>query len=668
MDGEKLLYRITPADMEAGKGVGCTLCALLQDCVDGIVPKSSESAELDFVLKVRRERKESEASGPSPKTAPRLRIRPVDRPSLVTEYYLYTAPSDPAARDIITRPPLSRIDSTEAYQHTLARLDECIASHNNCPKPRETPLPTRVIDCMDPSKPRLLMTAGTLAPYLALSYVWGSNASHVTLESNIDKYLVGIDTSVIPRTIQDAITVTHKLGMRYLWVDAFCIIQNSTEDKNHELARMGQIYHDAYLTIVAASSAHGNAGILQDRPIPTHYATHPHLPYHCRDGRVGSISVFTDGIPDGRIQREPVDFRAWCFQERLLSPRKLIYATDALEYHCQTDFVSVNNSLKWGGYVKLNKLVFGLSDDEIRSRVAQWIDEDWGELQMEWVLTVSNYSSRALTQKTDKLVAFAGVAEQFNRLWHASAGRYVAGLWEKHLSRDLLWLRESSYQDWLDDPLHPRPQVYLAPSWSWASVEGRVRVQPPVLYSGDDVEVCDVLKCDVTLMDERQPYGRVTAGRLEIRAARVPIPSILWDDTSEQHYELVVPTEELRARITTALPQDGIVVGKFRARGTGEDSTSSQITVRREHMQSELLAVVDSTEFEDSLLTSVGRAFIAFDGPESGAPGRAWFVSIYQLNNENIIYTEGLIVPNAGYANNIDVENYADSKHVQIAA
>lgn len=93
MDGGKVLYRIAPADMEAGKGIGCTLCALLQDCVDGIAIESPESVGLEFVLKVRRERKESEVSGPSPKNTPRLRIRPVDRLSLVTEYYLYTSPS-----------------------------------------------------------------------------------------------------------------------------------------------------------------------------------------------------------------------------------------------------------------------------------------------------------------------------------------------------------------------------------------------------------------------------------------------------------------------------------------------------------------------------------------------------------------------------------------------
>lgn len=411
---------------------------------------------------------------------------------------------------------------------------------------------------------------------------------------------------------------------------------------------------NADLTIVAASSAHGNAGVLQDRPIPAHYATHPHLPYYCRDGRVGTVSVFTDGVPGSgnALPKEPVDSRAWCFQERLLSPRKLVYATDALEYHCQTASAPVNNSIRWGGPVKLNKLLFGLSDDEIRSRVAQWSEEDWGELQVEWMFVVLNYTSRALTQKTDKLVAFAGVAEQFDRVWHASAGRYVAGLWEKHLSRDLLWYRESLHEDWRDDPLLPRPQVYLAPSWSWASVEGRVHVQPPVICDDDDdVVVCDVLKCDVTLMDERQLYGRVTAGELEIRAIMVPMPSVLWDDTSAREYVFVVPTDELRAKVATAHPQDGVIVGNFRPTGTrrGEDSVPTQITVRQEHMASDLLAVVQFTKLEESLLTSApGHAVLAFDGPEGGAPGRAWFVLIYQENTNGAICTEGLMVVKEG--------------------
>lgn len=74
-------------------------------------------------------------------------------------------------------------------------------------------------------------------------------------------------------------------------MDAFCIIQDSSEDRDTELIHMGSIYRDAYLTIIASSAAHGNTGILHDRHMPGYYATHPRLPFHCRDGHVGTVSV-----------------------------------------------------------------------------------------------------------------------------------------------------------------------------------------------------------------------------------------------------------------------------------------------------------------------------------------------------------------------------------------
>ncbi|THU89040.1 HET-domain-containing protein, partial [Dendrothele bispora CBS 962.96] len=394
-------------------------------------------------------------------------------------------------------------------------MNECISKHSNCPRPSLTPLPTRVIDCEDPSKPHLFITQGILSPYAALSYVWGSDTSHITLTSNFDTYVDDIDPSIIPKTIRDAITVTHGLGMRYLWVDAFCIIQDSNEDKNRELIRMGQIYRDAYITIIASCASRGNAGILHDRPIPASYATHPRLPFYCKDGRLGTVSVSTDSPPSNEQMKEPVNHRAWCLQERLLSPRKLIYATDSLQYQCQTDTIAVNNSLNQQAVEKLNNLCFSLSDTEIPDKMVSWMDQDWGTLQMEWVLVVSDYTRRSLTQKTDKLPAFAGIAEQFARIWHTRSGQYFAGLWEKHLLRDLLWFREPWSFGWLDDQPRPRPKVYLAPSWSWASVAGHVRVQPPVDCPNN---VCEILECKVTLMDERQPYGEVSSGWLKLSA------------------------------------------------------------------------------------------------------------------------------------------------------
>jgi hypothetical protein len=67
---------------------------------------------------------------------------------------------------------------------------------------------------------------------------------------------------MLPQTIQDAISVTHRLGIRYLWVDALCIIQDNPIDKSTEINAVGANYKNATLTISAASAASVELGFL----------------------------------------------------------------------------------------------------------------------------------------------------------------------------------------------------------------------------------------------------------------------------------------------------------------------------------------------------------------------------------------------------------------------
>jgi len=83
-----------------------------------------------------------------------------------------------------------------------------------------------------------------------------------------------------------------------------------------------------------------------------------------------------------------------------------------------------------------------------------------------WANLVHSYTSCSLTNPGDKLVALSGVAKL---LQEVSGDEYLAGLWRKHLPSQLLWKRTSDQTS----PLLPA-QEYRAPSWSWASVDGRL--------------------------------------------------------------------------------------------------------------------------------------------------------------------------------------------------
>jgi hypothetical protein len=65
----------------------------------------------------------------------------------------------------------------------------------------------------------------------------------------------------LPRTIEDAITVTQHLNYRYLWVDELCINQRDPTHCASQIKKMDQIYKGADLTIVAAAGDHKDFGL-----------------------------------------------------------------------------------------------------------------------------------------------------------------------------------------------------------------------------------------------------------------------------------------------------------------------------------------------------------------------------------------------------------------------
>ena len=81
---------------------------------------------------------------------------------------------------------------------------------------------------------------------------------------------------------------------------------------------------------------------------------------------------------------------------------------------------------------------------------------------MLWGLVVANYTQRSLSWKTNKLLAFAAIPGQFDGIWEATwlPARYVAGLWEGFLPRDLLWRRQIYAPVGSEDDLGPRSAEY----------------------------------------------------------------------------------------------------------------------------------------------------------------------------------------------------------------
>jgi Heterokaryon incompatibility protein (HET) len=157
-----------------------------------------------------------------------------------------------------TLPSLSTL-SNKNTELVLKWISECKSRHHKCYLGGATWVPTRLLDVgpEDGSKvPRLVETAreNIQAPYAALSHMWG-DSSHIpplrTLTSRYEAMKSGIQMWELSTNFADAVVVARKLGLRYIWIDSLCIIQDSLSDWNREAATMHEVYKYAEVTIAA---------------------------------------------------------------------------------------------------------------------------------------------------------------------------------------------------------------------------------------------------------------------------------------------------------------------------------------------------------------------------------------------------------------------------------
>lgn len=213
----------------------------------------------------------------------------------------------------------------ETIRQWLKDCDEDPA-HSNCQLAKSPRFPTRLLDVQN-SQVRLVQTHDVKEPYLALSHPWGDPQKHrhfCTYTDNIEQHEKGIPFETLPATFADAITITRKLGCRYLWIDSLCIIQGADGDFTEQSKHMGDVFSSAYC-VLAASRANGQCdGFLGER-----YSRD----YVALDRGAEGIYHICEHIDDfqGDVVAGALNKRGWVLQERALA-RRTIYFTEKQTY------------------------------------------------------------------------------------------------------------------------------------------------------------------------------------------------------------------------------------------------------------------------------------------------------------------------------------------------
>jgi hypothetical protein len=363
----------------------------------------------------------------------------------------------------------------------------------------------------------------------------------------------------MPATLCEAVQATRDLGIRYLWIDALCILQSrykgdveAEADWQRESARMSDVYGGAYLTLVAAGSSDCEGGLFRGRPtciVPYQVASSQELHQPPKYGVMSKLfrrlkpqnnlsAVESDNTHDRKmailslnlvdadrlydwawpdilpIHNEAITSRAWAFQEWLLSPRLLLFTTRGMRFMCDAGKIPVRH----------RSHQFRLPQSSANVKKSDWSD------------IVMTFASRNLSVPSDKLPAISGVAKSYARIcgYALQENNYLAGLWRADLFNHLLWRNVFNEGHSVFQPVnhhHGRRMIDArprAPSWSWAAIDGPVDYPDTV-----EISLATIIRCETRPEPGHDQFGRVESGILVLHC-RFVLTSLMEKPPTER--------------------------------------------------------------------------------------------------------------------------------------
>jgi len=356
-------------------------------------------------------------------------------------------------------------------------------------------------------------------PYVTLSYTWGPNPDLDQLpllrKNTLESFTHGISFGTLPRLFQDTIEATRRLGYRYLWIDALCIIQDDREDWQKEAAVMGQIYQCAALNIAAGGAKNSHSPLFGERdasmvrPCKVEFDWPKISSYYFRSEVRGSFFAIASDFLQENLVYTPLNSRAWVMQERTLSPRLIHFGKHQLFWRCRsvTACETFPNGIPEGSPEVFYQSTYGLD-------LAKFLS--LGEIS-NWFEIVELYSTCEITRESDKLIALSGITRIFGNGAQDRDDNFLGGLWQSKLVISLLWqVSDGKKRD--GSPCERSPACgfdgYVAPSWSWASVRGKVAYTPKrtatwEIYNEKYTPLVDILETHTMPTNTQNTYGQV---------------------------------------------------------------------------------------------------------------------------------------------------------------
>lgn len=377
--------------------------------------------------------------------------------------------------------PACQIFNNHSTLRAKQLLQDCRENHARCWK-GPLPLPKCVID-VDLSKEHLTLhkSAREHACYAALGRFWDSK-DDASIRSTISALsLEGEPTPLkrLPQAFQDAIIITRTLGLRYLWINWLCMLQDYREGQENRINRhydpvsIQEIYKNADITISADEATNCFNGLFMPADLrggsQVIYSPEFSNPVYVRPTQL-SIHKFRaeDGSHGQRFVHyasKSVYHSVFSFQEWIMSRRALRFGVGGLTLECDHEARCECHPGRAQPCFALQ-----LHDPQQERRIAERSRYENREALLDnWFALMELYSRRAVKEVWDHFVLarLAASAAPFAR------ETYLYGHWrDHHFHESLLWKSKRSSNGISS---HARNTGgHTGPTWSWSSVDGEV--------------------------------------------------------------------------------------------------------------------------------------------------------------------------------------------------
>ncbi|KAH8892532.1 HET-domain-containing protein [Thozetella sp. PMI_491] len=302
---------------------------------------------------------------------------------------------------------ITSVPSQIDIRKILSWIQGCTAGHDECRLDQSSPFKTtfpglQVLRLIDVDQMRIVELQEWVE-YVCLSYVWGAASSIRLTKSNRSALMERdslrvVQPAMLARTIRDTITLVKKLKIRYLWVDALCLVQNDPDDVRRGVTVMDRIYERSYFTVVAADGHDANYGL-------------PGVEVCTRTDAPPAFKVLPGVSLRIWVQLELLlrssiyETRGWTFQERLLTTRAIVFIDGQLYFRCRRGDQA--------------ERAYGTAQDFSHPRVAEnnisrLFDRKLQAHRLDLENLITLYSRRQLTNELDTLNAFAGILRRYS--------------------------------------------------------------------------------------------------------------------------------------------------------------------------------------------------------------------------------------------------------------